>query len=931
MAVFQRMDVNTLKLRNLIFKNPDESPIPANYQLLSKGDGNTVWAPSIDIAKFNSLNEQVNKLLNNDTIYEKIYKPALSTATEHFNIDKHAELLVNKLLSSDSIIFNENTLKNRVLNPMMPKLNELFSTQEDQIKSYLDEKIKNVHQLAAFNSCESMDRITQTTNETLLKISESTHNYFTSQDAQIYFNTNINAQLQSPETIELIEKQTQNYLQSSDSKIDALFNTFLESEQSQLKLNNSVSNSVSKYFNTEDSKGKLDLSINEYFSSSDSIKSLEKAINNIFSSDSIIETLFKADNINTAFKTALNEIISSDSILENVIQSEFVTESLITSIETILSSDSIMNAMAIYTDTTLANYSTSQALFLNPLLQFNPQAQMITNTDISNNLTILNNFSTNQSSTNKFFVDNFSTMTQTGLTSKLYQTFIELEAYSVAIIESTIRNVNSQFTTVISSQITAYTSTTQNLGALNYSETLQANVYSTIQYIYPSTLSTLTALQDSLYSTVNTNISTLLLKQFTNPSTIIVNSLYNLSTLTNSYSNTGLSTITASIIDLDLRSADNFQVNLSDLGKNVYYGLTYTTDSTIKNRNITLELNLLSSYSNDFTTLDTENLTRWLSKPSMLNTNNSPNLNISSFIGKYIVDMRFMNNQLHIKNVYPYPYIYSNLTFTQSSLTIAQNVTPSSNPNGYTYVYAGTGVELPWTTNDPNIPIGIKFSGIDPNNPNNRISNISGPYSSTPALISIPSKIPYIIYDTVQLVVYPKSGDVYTTSKIFDTRQLTPNLAVVNPNANITVRIFNPGTISTFLGINDISIYSNEGINLTRPNSLVSISLNSSSPFQNDTNGWGPQNAVDGIPINEFRGGFDLSSGPDNAAFFELKMTQYSSSITTVVSSIVITSGQVSNYQLSGMKLLISNTYSSTLSASSIRTLTNSTIQTVKF
>ena len=927
MAVFQRMDVNTLKLRNLIFKNPDESLIPANYQLLSKGDGNTVWAPSVDVTKFNTLNEQVNNLLNTDTIYEKIYKPALSTATQHFNLDKHASTLVNKLLSSDSIIFNDTTLKNRVLNPMMPKINELFSNQEEQIKSYLDEKIKNVHQLAAMNSCESMDRITQTTNETLLKISESTHNYFVSSDAQIYFNTNINAYLQTPQTIDLIQKQTQNYLQSSDSKIDAIFNSFLESEQSQTQL----TNSVTKYFNTEDSKDKLDVSINDYFRSSDSIKPIEKALNNIFSSDAIMETLFKADNINTAFKTALNEIISSDSILENVIQSEFVTESLITSIENILSSDSIMNAMAIYTDTTLANYSTNQGLFLNPLLLFSPEAQIITNTDISNNLTVLNTFSTNQTSTNNFFIDNFSTMTQTGLTSKLYQTFIELEAYSVAIIESTIKNVNSQFTVIISSQISAYTSTTQNLGALNYAETLQANVYSTIQYIYPSTLSTLTALQSSLYSTVNTNISTLLLKQYANPITLNVNSLYNLSTLTNSYSYTRLSTVTASIIDLDLRSADNFQVKLSDLGNNVYYGLTYTTDSTVNNRNITLELDLLSSYSNKFTTLDTENLTGWLSKPSIINSNNTPNLNISSFIGKYIVDMRFLNNRLHIKNVYPYPYIYSNITLTQSSITIAQNVTPSSNPNSYTYVYAGTQFNLPWATNDPNVPVGVKFIGVDSNN--NTMSVFSGPYTSglSSALVNIPSKIAYVLYDTIQLVVYPQSGNVYNTNKIFDTRQLIPKLAVINPNANITVRIYNPGTINTFLGINDISIYSNEGINLTRPNSLVSIILDSSIPFQNDPNGWGPQNAVDGIPINEFRAGFDLSAGPDTDAFFELRMLENLNTAPTIISSVVITSGQVSNYQLTGMKLLINNTYSSTLSVSSITTLTNSTIQTVKF
>jgi hypothetical protein len=461
----------------------------------------------------------------------------------------------------------------------------------------------------------------------------------------------------------------------------------------------------------------------------------------------------------------------------------------------------------------------------------------------------------------------------------------------------------------------------------------------------------------STNKSINANISTFLLKQFADPTRITVNSLYNLSTITNGASITGSNSFSASALDLDLRAGDNFYFNLSDIGQNVFYGLTYTADSTIKNRNITLEIDLKSSYTNNFALLDTGNLAKWLSKPTIYNPiqnklnlypNHSSDIIISSFIGKYVVDLRYMNNILHVTNVYTYPYIYSNLRITQlalnSSIMLSQTLNPSSNPNSNTFVFAGTKFKMAWATNDMNIPIGVRFSGPDSKNPGNRIIAWSGPYLSgnLSESISIPSNLPYSLYDTFQLMVYPFTG-LYSNQlegnlqtngllgQIFDSRPLIPNIATIKPSLSTTIRIYNPGTINSFLDVGEIAIYSVDGRNITRPDSGVIITIKSSTTFQNDLGGWGQDNAFDRNPNTQFRGGFDVASGPDSNAYLEINLRPSTIQNEGLISSIVITGSPLTNLSLGGMNLLIHTTVSNSLSVSSIQTLTSEFIQTINF
>jgi len=936
MAVFQRMDVNTLKLRNLIFKNPDESPIPANYQLISKGDGNTVWVPSVNMSDFKLLSNTVDTfkdtIFNPEAIYEKIHKPALSTAISNFNVDLCTNNVTTRILATDSVLFNKTTLEDRVLQPLIPRINEIINSGQSTMVTYIDSQLDDVKQTIMKQRLQSSNNSIQTMVHTYLQSADSVldtkfSNFLLSEKSVNQIDGAISRYFKSSDSTQNLNTLVTNHLQSSDTihNLNTIVTNHLQSSDTIHNLNTCVKN----YFNSSDSIQNLDNSVTNYFNSSENslIKPLEKAVNNIFSSDSIIETLFRADNINTAFKTALNEIISSDSILENVLQSEFVTESLISNIETILSSDSIMQAMAIYTETTVGNLSTSHGLAIAPLLNLTNQQQ--TNYDISNNLSTLNAFSTTQTSTNNFFVDNFSTMTKTGLTSKLYQTFIELEAYSAAIVESSITNVYRGYSTVIASQMAEFDSLYGNL--------LLSNVESTLAFLGPPLQETLTGLQSSLYSTINTNISTLLLKQYVDPSTIYVDSEYNLSTITNGTSITGLSSFSASIIDLDLRTSDNFYVNLSDIGQNVFYGLTYTADDTVKNRNITLEVDLLSTYRNNYATLDTGNLAQMLSKstiyaPTQINSNN---LLISSFIGKYVLDMRFMNNILHIKNVYTYPYIYSNLTFANRNITFTQNVKPSSNPNANIFMYSGSKFDVTWTTNDLHIPVGVRYSGID-NVTNNRVVCWDGPYSSAnlSTTLTLKSNAEYVTYDTIQLMLYPPAGayvnplesNIQTPGQIFDSISLDQSVAVVKPGLNTSLYIYNPGTISSFLNIANLSVYTTDGIDLAKTNSIATATVTSSQPFQNDSINWGPQNVTDSNPNTGFRGGFDLATGTDPEAYFGLDIVPLLPNNNSFISSIVIKGSNSPSLSLNGMKMRITNTMGS-LVISSLTTLNGDAIQ----
>jgi hypothetical protein len=187
-----------------------------------------------------------------------------------------------------------------------------------------------------------------------------------------------------------------------------------------------------------------------------------------------------------------------------------------------------------------------------------------------------------------------------------------------------------------------------------------------------------------------------------------------------------------------------------------------------------------------------------------------------------------------------------------------------------------------------------------------------------------------MIYPFSGLYSNSLDGNIPASGKIFDNVVLSPNLSVIKPALNTTIRIYNPG-LDTYLVIGDISIYSMDGVNLVRPNAGTIVTTSSSQPFQSDITSWGSRNVIDGNPYTLFRGGFDLSSGIDKNSYLEITLAPSTNTNVQLISSITITGSPTANNSLDGMKMRILNRLANDLNVSTIKTLNADLIQTFTF
>jgi hypothetical protein len=459
--------------------------------------------------------------------------------------------------------------------------------------------------------------------------------------------------------------------------------------------------------------------------------------------------------------------------------------------------------------------------------------------------------------------------------------------------------------------------------------------------IYAESISSISYLIENALSTNVTQLSSFTYSQFVTAPTQIINKTDNISTLTNVFADTGLSSINIGIINIDATTYNNFHIQLSDIGTNVFYGLSVSTSIEKINQDFTIQIDIQSTYSNSFLTLDTTNFSEWLSSPIIYNPNSfsfqpintlqnpvpkadtTQQIYISSFIGAYIINMRYTTMGLFIRDIQTYPFIYSNVTFT-GSLSFPRNVqTLDANLSVVsTFVYRGTPIAISWQTNDLNIPLGVKFTGRDLYG--NYIANWTGPYPSGKgsAMVKVPTpNAPFAVYDAMHLCVYPNTANGTNTaagnanSNTFSTRQIPSSLYVVNPTANTYVRVINPG-LTKFLQVTDIKVNNDNRQNLLSDSTAVTdftidtVDLNVNVfPFNGSYAAFGGQNAVDGNPSTYYYGGY-ISGEPNINAYVGGKFKTFApfSQIphgAAQISSIDITQGPL--YNLQGMQLILSN------------------------
>jgi len=423
-------------------------------------------------------------------------------------------------------------------------------------------------------------------------------------------------------------------------------------------------------------------------------------------------------------------------------------------------------------------------------------------------------------------------------------------------------------------------------------------------------------------------ISSLLGHQYATAPSIILNSIDHLSSITGVGGITDLNPITVGIAELDISNYNNFYILVSDIRSDVYYGIVYTGDVTNANRDINVVIDIQSSYSNNFQTIDTGTLTQWLSTPPIYNpisyslttsspclppAETTPQLYISTFLGTYNLNFRLTNQAMLLQTVETYGYIYSKLTFTNPPILPPPNVqviTPNSFPIGASFRYRGGKMTVSWNTNDYNVPVGINFLGVDTFG--NTVSTWAGPFKATDltATFTIPTQYnaPYVSYKTISLSVYPDNNQ-RTIAKPFAKQTLDP-LVIVNPTLNSRVRVYNDGTNPRYLNVAEIYLYNDLNQNvISDPNyaSYRNLVSTASLPYNQDPTK-GAQAAMDNNPATAFWGGTNATT-IDRSAYVQASLQSNLSSYTSpnLLSSIVLLPDHVNSVGLYNMYMTLSN------------------------
>jgi hypothetical protein len=511
-------------------------------------------------------------------------------------------------------------------------------------------------------------------------------------------------------------------------------------------------------------------------------------------------------------------------------------------------------------------------------------------------------------------------------------------ASTVSTFNSTISGEAVNFSTLVYSQAST-------LSSILYEESqtyisTASSLLLTISAYTVSSISTLDAYVESTISVITllvevniSTISTAFFNQFVTAPSIILYNVVGISTLTNTAPITALDSLNASVADLDVTTYENFYILLSDLSNDVYYGLSYSTNSVTYNKNITVQIDIQSTYTNKFYIFDLDSFPAWLNRAPIYNpksfsfltndliqvpTNDTtPQVYISSFIGSYILNFRLTQTAMYINSIDCFPFVFSQLRLT--GMTIPTNV-QTTNPvfsNAFNLMYCGSRMSMTWDTNDLNIPLGVKFIGKD--YVGSTIISWSGPYPSgtRSANIKIPTApTPFAVYNSMYLGIFPNTaslnattdGNIHTTSMLFDQSTFSKPFGVVSPTLNSRITVKNPGTINQFLQVSELKVtnikqqnvvtdYLNQYARLTSSNFI--------SVYNTDYGTYGPQRAFDGNLSTFYQGGFTTGTPDVNNKFYGAFSTFDTKYESTVFISTVEITGYVTS--LSGMQIRYEN------------------------
>lgn len=951
MSLIKNLEIDTLKLRNLQVKDSYNNPISSGFHLYANGDGTTYWSSGVDAQEFINLSTSIDETNSTLANLESSIGATLSSYCSTTTAEVISSFNSVSTFYGSIVTFEQ---AQAYIDATMPLY---FSTYNGSTIQPTYQTI--ISSIALYNS--NNQSIASTYSSLTIQIG-IVSSHLTSTNLLV---------ISSYSSLTVQIGVVSSHLTSTNLYTISTFSSVYAIESTNFNVLNTLI--VGNILYTSTTFSQLNSSQISIFST---LSTIPIVLTSTFNANSSLT----ATSVSTSYASSIAfTSLTVSSLRMDIYSSSIISQSTIQG--EISSVVSTLNSARISTVSTILStvYAVSTSLY----------------------------------STISSFQNNITLLLSTGLTQNIYQTFIDLQAYSEDIIASTISTsnyaINSTNTALEAQSVSSYNavmdssflyltenvyqstlstvipsmnstidaeisasvvlfnqiivSTTNyftllvNVTYVTFTEDIAAETLayeSTISSYIESGLSTQIGIQNSsliyntglLDSTVSTYIYSLssftYTQYITNPS-IIANSVLRISTLSNTGPVTGLSTLKTGLINLDLSYSNNFYVLISDIGNDVYYGFNIISTSKEKiNQDFTIQIDIQSTYTNKYVIIDTTNLSYWLTTPKIYNpysyniiTNNYipgiipiPNtvqqLYISSFIGAYIVDMRYTPMGLFIRSIQSYPFIYSNVIFT-GTIVIPQNVQVSNTALAQhsSFVYRGTPITMTWQTNDLNIPLGVKFTGTDLYG--NQITSWSGPYPSALGTAQVRAPVPtapFAKYDMMYLGVYPNtpradnSVNGNSTTPIFNSRIIPSSLYVVNPTINSYVRVLNPGTVNTFIQVAEINVQNDIKQNLVHYSTYARFTTDTTAdnintiPFNGSYTTYGPQNAFDNNISTFFYGGVTTSQINPNA-YVGCKFSSYSSFVSAInQSSLLISSIEVyagPQWSIDSMNLVLSN------------------------
>jgi hypothetical protein len=898
MSLYQSLEIDSLKVRNILTRTNDNSLIPENFTIFSRGDGTTFWSSGVTANQFTGISSAVSSLTstvvgNNQFVLSTVGSTLAGVSTFVQNLSTYAA----GVEYTDQVILLYSTVNMSTLAGVYTPLKSTAVISTLINRAIISTGFASNDADAALSSLIASSIVyTSTATSSLLKI------YATQ---STFMSTTVGALRAADSTI---MESSIAYTNNNIAFVTNNLNQLTRDVSTGFALTNTypgiISNSAST-LSTSIGRGDINtLSTANAFTSlnlSTATTNLSTTFGRYVSTTAAAATsttLSLVSSITSTNLFVLNEIYDiSTSVAVDISTLNQNISTLITTglIDTLY--ESFIQLEQYSYNIIVSTLSISNAILTSTTINFEYRY-----TSTLEYVTV---------STFNYLVANAYLSSISTLVPQVLSTMDYYISSEVIYFNSTIDGEVLYFTSTISASILYFNSSLSSFVTdAGYTvSTFIAQGLSEQSELFSTTYELISTFESVANISSLITISSILGRQYETAPSIILNSVDNLSSITGVGGITDLNPITVGIAQLDVSRYNNFYILISDIRSDVYYGIIHTGSPADTNRQINVVIDVQSSYNNNFQTLDTGTLATWLSTPPIYNpvsyslttatpriptAETTPQLYISTFMGTYNLNFRLTNRAMLLQSVETYGYIYSKLSFTSAAVLPPPDVqvtSPGLFPTGASFRYRGGRMTVSWNTNDYNVPVGVNFLGIDTYG--NTVSTWVGPFkaSDLTATFTIPTqqRAPYVSYRTISLSVYPDNNQ-RTIAAPFAKQTLDP-LVIVNPSLNSRIRVSNDTANPYYLAVAEIYLYNDLKQNLVSDPDYASyrtLVSTSSTPYNNDFAKLSKA-AMDNNPATAFWGGQDQNT-KDLTAFVQAQLTSLQPDYTsaTLISSIVI-------------------------------------------